>query len=101
MTRMQPQAASLSRAARLHTALGEAFRPSRLEIVDDSARHAGHSGAQDGGETHFNITIVSDAFTSRTRVERSRMVHAALASEFATGMHAISLNLRSPGEYKS
>ncbi len=98
MMNMQPEAASLTRAARLHAALTDAFRPSRLEIVDESARHAGHSGAREGGETHFIITVVSDAFTSRTRVERSRMVHAALVSEFATGMHALSLNLRSPGE---
>ncbi len=101
MTQLQPQAAGPTRAARLHAALAEAFRPSRLEIVDESARHAGHSGAREGGETHFNITIVSDVFTSHTRVERSRMVHAALVSEFAAGLHAISLNLHSPGEWKS
>jgi BolA protein len=98
MTTIQPEAESLTRAARLRAALASEFRPSRLEIVDVSARHAGHSGARDGDETHFVITIVSDAFTSRTRIERSRMVHAALVSEFTTGLHALSLNLHSPGE---
>jgi BolA protein len=98
MTHTQPQAAATTRAARLHATLSDALRPSRLDIVDESARHAGHSGARDGGETHFKISIVSEAFTSRTRVERSRMVHAALVSEFATGLHAISLNLHSPDE---
>jgi len=98
MTQLQPEAASPKRAERLHATLANAFHPSRLEIVDESARHAGHSGARDGGETHFAVTIVSDVFTSRTRVERSRMVHAALVSEFATGLHALSLNLHSPDE---
>jgi BolA protein len=69
-----------------------------LQIVDDSARHAGHAGAQPGGETHFNVLLVSAAFQGVNRVARSRAVHAALEAEFAGGLHALSLTLRTPEE---
>jgi BolA protein len=82
------------RAARLETVLREAFSPVALQIVDDSARHAGHAGAQPGGETHFNVLLVSAAFQGVNRVARSRAVHAA----FAGGLHALSLTLRTPEE---
>jgi len=98
MSQIQSEVEPSRRAARMHDALTRTFRPIRLEIQNDSARHAGHSGSGEGGETHFIIEIVSDLFTSRTRLERSRMVHAALASEFDTGLHAITLNLHSPAE---
>ncbi len=86
------------RAERLHALLTEAFQPANLAIQDDSAKHAGHAGARAGGQTHYTVTIVSDSFTGRSRVERSRMVHEALATEFASGLHALSLVLRSPIE---
>jgi stress-induced morphogen len=86
------------RAARLETVLREAFSPVALQIVDDSARHAGHAGAQPGGETHFNVLLVSAAFQGVNRVARSRAVHAALEAEFAGGLHALSLTLRTPEE---
>jgi BolA protein len=98
MMALQPEAAAGSRSMRMHALLTQAFCPSRLEIVDDSAKHAGHSGAAAGGETHFNITVVSDFFTNHSRIERSRMVNEVLASEFATGLHALSVSLRSPTE---
>jgi BolA protein len=101
MRDLQPEAATGARAARMQSALTEAFHPVRLDIEDESARHAGHAGAHAAGETHFKIGIVSDLFTSRSRVERSRMVHAALASEFAAGLHALSLILHAPAEQKS
>jgi BolA protein len=69
-----------------------------LEIQDDSARHSGHAGAAPGGETHFTVTIVSDAFSSLSRVARSRAVHAALKDEFEAGLHALSLRLCAPHE---
>ena len=87
-----------SRAARLEVALTDAFSPIQLRVVDDSARHSGHAGAQPGGETHYTVLIVSETFRGMPRVARSRAVHAALAAEFATGLHALSLVLRSPEE---
>jgi BolA protein len=87
-----------SRAARLEVVLRQAFSPSLLRVVDDSAQHAGHAGAQPGGETHYSVLVVADAFRGMARVARSRAVHAALAAEFAGGMHALSLTLRTPEE---
>ena len=71
--------------------LTERFRPARLDIVDDSARHAGHAGAQPGGETHFDVTIVSDEFSGLGRVARQRLVYETLAAEIAGGVHALAL----------
>jgi stress-induced morphogen len=90
-----------SRATRLEAVLTRAFSPTLLRVVDDSARHAGHAGAQPGGETHYSVLLVSDAFRGVGRLARSRAVHAALAQEFAGGMHALSLTLRTPEEADS
>ena len=87
-----------TRAARLDAALTAAFAPTVLRIQDDSARHAGHAGAQPGGETHYSVLIVSAAFAGMPRVARSRAVHDVLAQEFAAGMHALALTLRTPEE---
>ena len=82
----------------LRMKLEQAFSPRALEIVDDSARHAGHSHAPEGGESHFNVTIVSEAFGGLGRVERQRRIHAALADELAGPVHALSLKALAPGE---
>lgn len=87
-----------TRADRLKDTLQAAFAPERLEIVDDSAQHAHHAGARDGGQTHYNVLVVSNHFTGQSRVDRSRQVHAALEPEFGSGLHALSLTLRAPGE---
>jgi len=87
-----------TRAARLEAVLTAAFSPMLLRVDDDSARHAGHAGAREGGQTHFNVVVVSEAFRGMNRVARSRAVHAALEAEFAGGMHALSLTLRTPDE---
>ncbi len=86
------------RAARITAMLEAMFAPISLEVVDDSHRHAGHGGAAPGGETHFNVAMVSAKFEGLSRVARSRAVHAALAAEFAGGLHALSLVLRAPGQ---
>jgi stress-induced morphogen len=90
------------RATRMRTLLTTAFAPTVLEIQDDSARHAGHSGAQPGGQTHYSVLMVSPAFAGMTRVARSRAIHTALEQEFgppeAGGMHALALTLRTPEE---
>jgi stress-induced morphogen len=92
-----------SRADRLRVALTQAFAPTLLEVQDDSARHAGHSGAPEGGQSHYNVLLVSAAFHGVNRVARSRAVHSALAGEFGPaeqgGMHALALTLRTPEEH--
>ncbi|MCB8876247.1 BolA family protein [Acidisoma silvae] len=92
----------MSRQTRMTDTLARAFAPLSLAVEDDSARHAGHrgheGGAGQGGETHFNVTIVTDRFTGMNRVARARAVNEALADEFAGGLHALSLTLRAPAE---
>jgi len=87
------------RADRLTAVLTDTFAPSVLEVIDDSAHHAGHMGAAAGGQTHYSVLIVSEAFRGMSRVARSRAVHQALAPEFEGGMHALSLRLRTPEEH--
>jgi BolA family transcriptional regulator, general stress-responsive regulator len=88
-----------SRAARLEDVLTQTFAPVLLRVTDDSAQHAGHAGAQPGGETHFSVLMVAEAFREMPWVARSRAVHAALAQEFGGGMHALALTLRTPEEH--
>ncbi len=79
--------------------LQAAFDPERLEVVDDSAKHAGHAGARPGGETHFSVTIVARAFEGLGRVDRQRRIYTALAQEMAPdGVHALALSAHAPGE---
>ncbi len=78
--------------------LTEAFAPERLEVVDESSRHEGHSGARPGGESHFRIYIVSDVFRGKTRLERHRLINNALSGEIAGGMHALAIHAGAPGE---
>jgi len=85
-------------AARMRDKLESALSPVELEIADDSHRHAGHAGARPGGESHFTVRVVSAAFAGRSRVERQRLVHAALAEELAGPVHALALVLRAPDE---
>ena len=74
------------------------FAPTRLEIVDESHRHAGHAGARPEGETHFAVTIVAPAFKGLGRVARQRLVYETLADELAARIHALSLTTRAPDE---
>jgi BolA protein len=74
------------------------FAPTRLEIVDESHRHAGHAGARPEGETHFAVTIVAPAFQGLSRLARQRLVYETLADELATRIHALSLTTRAPDE---
>lgn len=88
----------MSRQSRIIDTLTRAFVPLTLQVEDDSARHAGHSGAARGGESHFNVTMVAEVFEGMSRVARFRAVNEALAGEFAGGLHALSLTLRAPSE---
>ena len=82
--------------AQMRTALEQALAPRTLEIVDDSAAHAGHAGAGRGG--HFRVTLVADAFRGRSALERHRLVYAALAPLLSGAVHALNIVARAPGE---
>ncbi|HEX8233879.1 MAG TPA: BolA family protein [Caulobacteraceae bacterium] len=85
-------------ADRIRQKLTEAFQPERLDITDDSASHAGHAGAREGGESHFTVALVAAAFAHKQRVERQRMVNKVLAEELAGPVHALSVTALAPGE---
>jgi BolA protein len=74
------------------------FAPLQLDIVDDSARHAGHAGAHPEGETHFTVIIVAAEFAGLSRVARQRLVYQTLAEELATRVHALSLTTLAPDD---
>lgn len=78
--------------------LRKAFAPESLRVEDESHHHEGHAGHRPGGETHYRVYIVSDAFRGKSRVERHRMVNAALAAELAGGIHALAIHAAAPGE---
>jgi BolA protein len=89
----------MSKVANSITAkLSVALSPSALDVVDDSARHAGHAGAGEGGESHFNVTVEAAIFAGLNRVARQRLVYDLLAEELAGPVHALSLVTRAPGE---
>jgi BolA family transcriptional regulator, general stress-responsive regulator len=81
---------------KLRAALEAALHPSLIEIVDDSARHAGHAGAREGG--HYQVTLVAEAFRGRTALERHRLVYAAVAPLLAGEVHALNIKARTPEE---
>ena len=85
-------------ANRIREKLTEALSPTRLELVDDSASHAGHAGHDGRGESHFNLVVVSEAFEGQSRVERQRRVYGILAEELADRVHALSLRTLTPAE---
>ncbi len=82
----------------IRSKLTQAFSPQELEIIDESHLHAGHAGARDGGESHFRVTVVSDAFAGKSRMERQRAVYGVLADELKGPIHALSITARTPEE---
>jgi BolA family transcriptional regulator, general stress-responsive regulator len=88
----------VSVADTIHSKLTNRFTPTRLDVIDDSHRHAGHAGARPEGETHFTVTIVSARFAGLSRVARQRLVYQTLAEELATRVHALSLTTLTPAE---
>ncbi len=82
--------------AQLRSALEQAFSPARLEIIDDSAAHAGHPGSRGGG--HYRVTLVAEAFRGRSPLERHRLVYAAVAPLLAGAVHALNIVARTPDE---
>jgi BolA protein len=83
---------------RIREKLTKAFAPAALEIVNDSARHAGHAGSPGTGESHFSIKVVSAAFAGKSRLERHRMVNEVLAEELKGRIHALALSALAPEE---
>jgi BolA protein len=78
--------------------LNSALSPIRIELVDDSEAHRGHGGYDPAGESHFSLTIESPAFAGKSRVERQRMVYAALGDLMRERVHALSIKAAAPGE---
>ena len=85
-------------ADRLKSKLDQALAPRLLEILDDSAKHSGHSGAREGGESHFSVTIVSSRFEGLNRIQRQRLVNTVLAEELAGPVHALAMRTLTPAE---
>jgi BolA protein len=78
--------------------LTEALAPQSLKVDDESHLHAGHMGHRDGGETHYRVYIVSNAFENKTRIERHRLINGILSAELAGGVHALAIHAKAPGE---
>jgi BolA family transcriptional regulator, general stress-responsive regulator len=78
--------------------LNSALSPTQVELTDDSERHRGHGGYNPAGESHFNLTIESPAFVGKSRVERQRLVYAALGDLMESRVHALSIKATAPGE---
>lgn len=76
--------------------LEAAFAPDALDVIDDSAKHAGHAGARPGGQTHYTVRITSAAFAGKSPVARHRAVYAALDGLFEQGLHALAIEAKAP-----
>jgi BolA protein len=88
----------MSVAHQIREKLTVALNPVCLEVVDESDRHAGHAGSRPGGETHFRVDVVAAAFQGKSRLERQRLIYAALKEEMSHQIHALSIVARAPGE---
>ena len=89
----------MSIAAQIRSRLAS-LEPLALDLVDESAQHAGHAGAQPGGETHWRLAIVSPRFAGQPVVTRHRMVYQALGELMHNPIHALAITARSPEELK-
>ncbi|MGR3323423.1 MAG: BolA family protein [Pseudooceanicola sp.] len=83
----------MSRTAEIREQLEQAFAPRELEVIDESERHRGHAGYQEGGESHFRVRLRADAMAGLSRMERHRAVHTALGSDLIGRIHALTLDL--------
>ena len=82
----------------LTTKLNDAFAPESVDVVDESHLHEGHAGHRPGGQSHFRIYIVSQAFAGKSRIDRHRMINAVLADDLAGGVHALAIHASAPGD---
>jgi BolA protein len=101
LSKTQPQGAGLPapRVEQIRALLKERLTPIELTIRDDSAQHAGHAGAREGG--HFAVHIVSGHFQGRSRIQRHQMVYAAVADLMGRGIHALAIAAQTPRETAS
>ena len=86
----------MDRKQRIISLLTKEFQPFFLELRDDSAKHAGHVGANPMGETHYDLIIISDKFKNIPPVARHQTIYALLDGEFKTGLHALSIRASAP-----
>jgi BolA protein len=93
-------AAAMSTKDIIINKLREAFSPESLDVTDESHLHEGHAGHRPGGETHFRVYIVSQAFQGKSRVECHRMINATLATELAGSVHALAISAKAPAELR-
>lgn len=82
----------------IETKLTRSLSPKRLEVIDESARHAGHAGAHPEGESHFKVVVVAEAFEGLSRVARQRLVYDTLKEELTDHVHALELKTMTPAE---
>jgi len=85
-------------AAEIDKRLRATLAPERLEVINDSARHRGHSGDDGSGESHFTVEIEAEAFRGKPRLERQRAVNAVLADLLRDRVHALAIRAKAPGE---
>jgi BolA protein len=88
----------VSVADEMRRRIEQALAPERLELVDDSAAHAGHAGAAPGGNSHWRVTVVSAAFAGKPTLARHRLVYQALGDLMQHPIHALQISARAPGE---
>jgi BolA family transcriptional regulator, general stress-responsive regulator len=98
LSTFRDHALSMHRRDQITEKLRNAFAPESLDVEDESHRHEGHAGHRPGGETHFRLYIVSETFRGKSRLERHRLINAALADELAGGVHALAIHAAAPGE---
>jgi BolA protein len=78
--------------------LNSALSPTRIELIDDSEQHRGHGGYNPAGESHFTLRVESPAFARKNRIQRQRMIYAALGDLMESRVHALSIRATAPGE---
>lgn len=88
----------MSMQAAIRAKLIEALQPTRLDVINESHLHAGHRSSPGTGESHFRVLVVSPMFAGKSRVDRHRLVNAALAAELKDKVHALAINAYAPGE---
>jgi BolA protein len=88
----------MSMETRIREKLTSGLEPVRLDVVNESEKHAGHRSSPGTGESHFRVLVVSPKFAGQSRVARHRMVNELIADELAGGVHALALSTYAPGE---